>query len=59
MGPIFRFFKDLTLWMLIFAVIYIIAGIQTLIIVIALGLWFKYAEKVAKDAEDVQRELKR
>ncbi len=45
--------------MLIFAVIYIIAGIQTLIIVIALGLWFKYAEKVAKDAEDVQRELKR
>ncbi len=59
MGAVFQFFKDLTIWILIFTVIYIIAGIQTLIIVIALGLWFKYAEKVARDADKVQRELKR
>lgn len=59
MGAIFNFFRDLAIWIAIFLLIYFIAGIQTLIIVIALGLWFKYAQRVAEDAEKVQKELKR
>jgi len=59
MRALFQFFRDLALWILFFIIVYIIAGIQTIIIVIALGLFFKYAHKVAKDAEAVQKELKR
>lgn len=59
MSAISQFFIDLTIWLIVFFFIYLIAGIQTIVIVIALGLFFKYAERVAKDAEKVQKELKR
>ncbi len=59
MDAVFQFFRDLLIWLAVFYFIYLIAGIQTIIIVIALGLFFKYAERVARDAENVQKELKR
>jgi len=59
MSALFQFFKDLLVWIAIFFIVYMIAGIQTILIVIALGLFFKYAERVARDAEKVQKELKR